>query len=66
MKKIKTFETDDEFERVCDAITKYLKRRGWLMLVAGPIYIEHHPPLKNNFRFVVDFTGAKKRGTAKG
>ena len=48
------------------AVVKFLQAVDWVPVVTGAISIEARPPLKFNYRLVVDFTGARKKSKRGG
>jgi hypothetical protein len=50
----------DAFSVFARAMARYLDTQGWTVLVAGGVGIEARPPLKYNYRLVMDFTGKKR------
>ena len=52
----------DEFVKMSLAVARYLKTRGWYVVVSGPAQVEQEPmALKFNYRFVLAFTGGKRK-----
>jgi hypothetical protein len=44
---------------ILKAADKFLRQHGYIPIVVGGISVEGKPPLKYNFRLVIDFTGRK-------
>ena len=51
----------DEFTKMSLSVARYLKTRGWYMVMSGPAQVEQEPMARKfNYRFVLAFTGGKR------